>query len=43
MPPKPSKAVAIRYIKKLLPVPDYGEMLAKVEKDRGWVIFEPWL
>lgn len=41
MLPKPSKEVAIRYIQKLLP--DYGEMLSKIEKHRGWVIFEPWI
>jgi hypothetical protein len=41
MRPKPSKEIAIRYIQKLLP--DYGEMLSKIEKHRGWVIFEPWI
>lgn len=39
--PRPTKSRAIHYIQKLLP--DYGEMLAKIEKDKGWIIFEPWL
>lgn len=41
MLPKPTKEVAIRYIQKLLP--DYGEMLSKIEKNRGWVVFDPWV
>jgi hypothetical protein len=41
MLPKPSKEFAIRYIQKLLP--DYGLMLAKIQKDDGWIKPESWL
>ncbi|MGZ8942396.1 MAG: hypothetical protein ACXW00_06460 [Methylobacter sp.] len=41
MQPKPSKEQAIRYIQKNLP--EYGEMLSRIEKKGGWLIFEPWL
>jgi hypothetical protein len=41
MLPKPSKEFAIRYIQKLLP--DYGLMLAQIQKDSGWIKPESWL
>lgn len=41
MLPKPSKKFATRYIQALLP--DYGEMLAKIRKDGGWVNPQSWL
>ncbi|MDT4291496.1 hypothetical protein RO575_18180 [Methylomonas sp. MO1] len=41
MLPKPSKKFATRYVQRLLP--DYGEMLARIRKDGGWIKFQPWM
>lgn len=39
MLPKPSKEIAIRLIQNYLPT--YGEILTKVKKDNGWIVFQP--
>ena len=41
MLPKPTKELAIRLIQNNLP--EYGEMLLQMQKDKGWVIFKPWV